>query len=73
VSGCTVSFSNIVLKRLAPCVFLPNKRDLGVSGKLVDFFAKWSTLTASGFDVLQHTDLPYLGILLRLAARGHHK
>ena len=70
--GCTVPVFNIILKRLAPCLFWANRRDLSLSGDSVSFLVKWSTLTAPGFGVLQHADVYCLSVLLRLAARGLH-
>lgn len=70
--SCTVSSFNIVLKKLAPCLFCVLKRDLGVFRRSVRFFVKWSTLTASGFAVPQHVGVACLSFLLRLTVGGLH-
>ena len=72
MSKCTVSIFNIILKRLAPCLFSSNRRDLGVFRGLARLFVKWSTITAAAFGVLQHAVMSFLSVLLRLLARGLH-
>ena len=62
----------MVLKRLVPCLFCSNRRDLGASTGLVCFFVKRSTLTAGVSAVPQHTGVTYLSSLLKRTVRGFH-
>jgi len=69
---CTVPVFNIVLERLAPRLFSPNRQDLDAFGRLAHFFVKWSTLAALKMGVLQHAGVHSLSVLLRLAAEVLH-
>lgn len=70
--GCTVYVFNIVLERLGPCLFCPDRRDLSVFSRFVRFVVKWSRITGVAFGVLQHAGVMCLSFLLRLSARGLH-